>query len=59
MAELEERRKSFQVETPVGTKAIRLGKAWNFQRETFSVVGMGISGGKNVGGDANNEGYNP
>lgn len=40
-------------------KAVRLGKAWNIQRETFSVVRMGISGGKDVGGDANKEGYNP
>lgn len=43
----------------MGTKAIRLEKAWNIHRETFSVVGMGISGGKDVGGDANKEGYNP
>lgn len=43
----------------MGTKAIRLEKAWNIQRETLSVVLVGISGGKDVGGDANKEEYNP
>lgn len=45
------------METPVGTKPPRLERIWNILRETFSVAGMGSSGGKVVGGDANMGGY--
>lgn len=33
-------------------KALRLQRAWTIPRETFSVAGMGSSGGKFVGSDA-------
>ena len=41
----------------MGTKALRLERAWDIQRETFCIAGMGSSGGKVVGGEANKEGY--
>lgn len=34
--------RSFQVEIPVGTKALRLERAWNIQGDAFSVAGMGV-----------------